>query len=657
MRHEANLWKEKMRPAVPKNEEGGYEGIPHTSKEAKTLIEDNPRWRKKWLSERPRDLTNFHNTPQYLQIDPTYCTVPGQRSWAEFQKWRGKNKALLNYPVLSAQEPPTVNYVVNTLNQAIQLLREVPDLTCQMLVKIARMIVTCIQVFQDTEDDDHPWNLFLEGRRDICWNLRDSPPRWIIMALYSPLMYLPSHFLQTFKEAFVLGFFKISTQIFHPMAKDLKARYVAYANPFRQQQEDIAFATRKQSFRAQVAALEPQWKSKQYTLHQNGVVERKNKHIAEVAQALMAEKDTPHHFWAKAINTDELHTKLDPKAKTFIVMGYSIEQKGYTSYNPSTCELCVSRDVVFDEMAGWYSDVKDNIGADVKEPMDASSGKQESQTLSGPRAPSSSGFIDRPWSGKLHMQVTPKIAPQVSCKGKEKVGKPPCMTSVSSSSSHIDVDCDGSDQSLDEEFGIPAVRTPSVIKQGELQEEVYVEQPLGYEDDNLIILDDKEIAIEHVKGLLKKKFVVFGLIEDIWLSQRQNALDMLSKYGMANCKPISMPLAVNTKLSAQDGDALEDLTIYRRIVGNLIHLTITWPDLSYTKGLQSQLMQLPRKPHLDVVHGILRYVRTTLDPALFYVVDVPMELHGYTNVDRAIVAMIDGLPTGLCFTIGSVAIT
>ncbi|MCO5611203.1 hypothetical protein L7F22_065453 [Adiantum nelumboides] len=50
MRHETNLWKEKMRPAMPRNEEGGYEGIPLTSEEAQTLIEDHPRWRKKWLS-------------------------------------------------------------------------------------------------------------------------------------------------------------------------------------------------------------------------------------------------------------------------------------------------------------------------------------------------------------------------------------------------------------------------------------------------------------------------------------------------------------------------------------------------------------------------------------------------------------------------------
>ncbi|MCO5552824.1 hypothetical protein L7F22_006341 [Adiantum nelumboides] len=97
--------------------------------------------------------------------------------------------------------------------------------------------------------------------------------------------------------------------------------------------------------------------------------------------------------------------------------------------------------------------------------------------------------------------------------------------------------------------------------------------------------------------------------------------------------PISMPLDANTKLSAHDGDVLEDLTVYRRIVGSLIYLTITQPDLSYTVGLQSQFMQLPWKPHLDAVRRALRYVRATLDHALFYAADVPVELHGYTDAN------------------------
>ena len=61
---------------------------------------------------------------------------------------------------------------------------------------------------------------------------------------------------------------------------------------------------------------------------------------------------------------DELRTKLDPKAKKCILIGYSLEQKGYRCYNPVTRQLRVSRDVVFDEMSSWYSAEKVN-GADM----------------------------------------------------------------------------------------------------------------------------------------------------------------------------------------------------------------------------------------------------------------------------------------------------
>ena len=63
--------------------------------------------------------------------------------------------------------------------------------------------------------------------------------------------------------------------------------------------------------------------------------------------------------------------------------------------------------MVFDEMASWYNDVKDGIGVDVKESVDASSLKQESKTLSGPGESSSSDSIDRPWSGRLRTQNVP----------------------------------------------------------------------------------------------------------------------------------------------------------------------------------------------------------------------------------------------------------
>ncbi|MCO5559392.1 hypothetical protein L7F22_012991 [Adiantum nelumboides] len=87
---------------------------------------------------------------------------------------------------------------------------------------------------------------------------------------------------------------------------------------------------------------------------------------------------------------------------------------------------------------------------------------------------------------------------------------------------------------------------------------------------DLIIGGDNEGEIMHVKSLLKKEFdmkdlgdlryflgiEIIHMKEGIWLSQRQYALDMLSKYGMADCKPISMPLDQNVKLRADEGQVL-----------------------------------------------------------------------------------------------------
>jgi len=123
--------------------------------------------------------------------------------------------------------------------------------------------------------------------------------------------------------------------------------------------------------------------------------------------------------------------------------------------------------------------------------------------------------------------------------------------------------------------------------------------------DDLIIGGDNEKEVENVKSLLKYKFdmkdlgelkfflgievirMLEGMLEGIWLLHRQDVLDMLSKYGMVGCKPISVPRDQNGKLSANAGEVLEDAIMYRKIVGSLIYMTITRPNLNYTVGLES----------------------------------------------------------------------
>jgi len=125
--------------------------------------------------------------------------------------------------------------------------------------------------------------------------------------------------------------------------------------------------------------------------------------------------------------------------------------------------------------------------------------------------------------------------------------------------------------------------------------------------DDLIITGDNDADVFDLKKLLKQKFEMKDLGElcyflsieviqfpkGIWLLQRQYALNKLSEYGMTGCKPISIPLEQNVKLSVDEGNLVEDTTMYRRIVGSLIYMTITRPYLSYVIGVASQFMRTP----------------------------------------------------------------
>jgi hypothetical protein len=189
--------------------------------------------------------------------------------------------------------------------------------------------------------------------------------------------------------------------------------------------------------------------------------------------------------------------------------------------------------------------------------------------------------------------------------------------------------------------------------------------------DDLIITGDSDADISDLKKLLKQKFEMKDLGElryflgievthspkGIWLLQRQYALNKLSEYGMTGCKPISIPLEQNVKLSADEGDLVEDTIMYRRIVGSLIYMTITRLDLSYAVGVVSQFMQTPRKPHLDAVRRILRYIKHTLQCGIFYETNSQLQVHGYTDADWAGNVSNRRSTNGFMFSFGSDAVS
>jgi Reverse transcriptase (RNA-dependent DNA polymerase) len=171
---------------------------------------------------------------------------------------------------------------------------------------------------------------------------------------------------------------------------------------------------------------------------------------------------------------------------------------------------------------------------------------------------------------------------------------------------------------------------------------------LVYVDDIIIIGNDND-EIKKVKQLLKNEFDIKDLgtlsyflrieiahsSKGLFLSQRKYVLDLLKETDKLGAKPTGTPIETNIKLGLEDGEPLPDIGQYQRLIGKLIYLTVTRPDIVFAVSIVSQFMHAPRTSHLSTIDIILRYLKGTPGQGIWMKKNVTNNVVGYSDADWA----------------------
>ncbi|KAL0846098.1 hypothetical protein Bca101_019344 [Brassica carinata] len=189
--------------------------------------------------------------------------------------------------------------------------------------------------------------------------------------------------------------------------------------------------------------------------------------------------------------------------------------------------------------------------------------------------------------------------------------------------------------------------------------------------DDIIIASSCDKAADLLKAALKTSFKLRDLgplryflgleiarsSTGINICQRKYVLDLLTETGLLGSKLSSIPMDPSIKLSLEDGELLSDVEAYRRLIGKLLYLTFTRPDITFAVHKLCQYTSAPRAPHLLAAYKVLRYLKGTIGQGLFYPSQSDLKLSAFADADWSGCPDTRRSVSGFCMFVGPALIS
>jgi len=123
--------------------------------------------------------------------------------------------------------------------------------------------------------------------------------------------------------------------------------------------------------------------------------------------------------------------------------------------------------------------------------------------------------------------------------------------------------------------------------------------------------------------------------EDIFISQFKYARDLVKRFGLDGKSRARTPMSTSLKISSDLAGKSVDPSLYRSMIGSLLYLTTSRPDIAFSVGICARFQANPKKSHLTTVKRIIRYVNDTLSYGIWYSRETNLVVAGYSDADWA----------------------